>query len=123
MKKVKEIIKSKKYKKGKDSCGYKPIFILDNIPEIKANEKPNNIHLDKRGYFLIRIHNKQIEAGQVNKNNEMFRIIKGKNAEEIYTEIIKRKWISRLDHASYLGSELKKAELFLKGKIKKYVQE
>ena len=121
--KIAKVIKSKKYKKGKDRCGYEPIYILRNIPEIKAGKKPDFINLDKKGYFLVKVENGFIHAGQVNKRNEMFRIIKGKNAEDIYNEIIKRKWISGMEHAAYLGSELKKAELFLNKKLKKYVQE
>ena len=114
--KIARIIESKRKK-------HKPIFILKNIPEIIAGKKPEFIKLDRKGYFLIKAEGKYIYAGQVNKKNQMFRIIKGKNAEDIYNEIIKRKWISRMEHAAYLGSELKKAELFLNKKIKKYVQE
>ena len=93
---------------------HSPIFILKNIPEINAGKRPEFITLDKKGYFLIKVEKGFIYAGQVNKKNEMFRIIKGKNADDICHEMINRKWITRLDHAAYLGSELKKAELFLK---------
>jgi dihydropteroate synthase len=37
--------------------------------------------------------------------------ITGKTAKQIYEEILKRGLISRMEHATYLGSELEKAEI------------
>jgi len=49
-------------------------------------------------------------------------LIKGRNAEEIYSKIEEMNLITRLDHAAYLGSELKKAEIALRTG-KEYIQD
>ena len=48
--------------------------------------------------------------------------ISGKNAIDIYNTIIRKRLLTRLEHAAYLGKELYKAELALKYG-KKYKQE
>src|SRR3989344_2182593 len=99
MKKYSQILKSKKYKRGKDLCGYKPIYIIKNIKTIKARSwNEDDIKLDPKGYFLIRIHKNRIQVG-----------------------LIKRKMISRLDHAYYMGIKLERAEYCLKNK-KNFIQ-
>ena len=122
MKEYSKILKSKKYKEGKDLCGYKPVYIIKNIKTIKAKSwDEDDIKLDPKGYFLIRIYNNKIQTGLVNKKNEMVKIIEGKKAVDILHELIKRKMISRLDHAYYMGLKLERAEYCLKNK-KKFVQ-
>ena len=122
MKKYSQILKSKKYKRGKDLCGYKPIYIIKNIKTIKARSwNEDDIKLDPKGYFSIRIHKNRIQVGLVNKKNEMIKIIEGKKATDILHEIIKRKMISRLDHAYYMGIKLERAEYCLKNK-KNFIQ-
>ena len=49
-------------------------------------------------------------------------MIYGKTAKAIYDEIIKKKLVSRIEHAAYLGQELQKAEDALK-LGKNYVQD
>ena len=88
--------------------------------------------LDPKGYFLIRInYEKQIiEIAHVNndhKNNprvypDKAFVIHGKNAEEIYNTICKLDLVGFKEHAAYLGSELQKAEIAMKNKLK-YVQD
>ena len=122
MEKYSQILKSKKYKEDKDLCGYKPVYIIKNIKTIKAKSwNEDNIKLDPKGYFLIRLYEGKIQAGLVNKKNEMVKIIEGKKAVDILHEIIKRKMISRLDHAYYMGMKLERAEHCLKNK-KKFIQ-
>ena len=38
-------------------------------------------------------------------------IIRGETAKSVYDEIIKNGLVSRLEHATYLGAELQKAEI------------
>jgi dihydropteroate synthase len=48
--------------------------------------------------------------------------VMGKTAKAVYDEILKRGLISRMEHATYLGSELERAEIASKvGKT--YVQD
>ncbi len=79
---------------------------------------------DLKGYFLIRVNEKKkrIEAGFCTYKHIITKMIYGSNAIEIYNTIIRKKLISRLEHAGYLGKELYKAELALKYG-KKYRQE
>jgi len=49
-------------------------------------------------------------------------IIKGKTAEGIYAKIVEMGLITRLEHATYLGSELAKAEIALRTG-KEYIQD
>ncbi len=85
---------------------------------------------DPKGYFLIRINKNFIEAAYVKndhsnhpkKDLKKATVIKGKNAEEIYNTIIREKLVSLKEHAAYLGSELQKAEIAMKNKLK-YVQD
>ena len=79
---------------------------------------------DKKGYFLIRVNpeKKQIEVGFVSNKHIITKEIIGHYAIELYHTIVRKKLLTRLEHAAYLGKELYKAELALKYG-KRYVQE
>src|SRR3989344_6758369 len=92
---------------------------------IKASHDPiKEWRADPKGYFLIRVNEKKkrIEAGFCTYKHVITKMVHGTNAIEIYNTIIKKRLISLLEHASYLGKELYKAELALKYG-KKYRQE
>ncbi|OGY53551.1 MAG: hypothetical protein A2912_03710 [Candidatus Buchananbacteria bacterium RIFCSPLOWO2_01_FULL_40_23b] len=76
-------------------------------------------HPDPKGYCLIRINRKTntIEVGITNYKHIIIKKITGKYASEIYHTIIRNNLITKLEHASYLGKELYKAELALKYNI------
>lgn len=80
--------------------------------------------LDPKGYFLIKYdaEKKKLHAGYCTAQNELVAEIIGNNAEEVYMTILREGFVSRLDHAAYLGKELEKAELAMKLN-KKYVQD
>jgi len=84
--------------------------------------------LDPNGYFLIRTipENKEIEVGFCDKPNQVKVIVTGKTPLEIYSTILNKledsPYISRLDHAAYLGRELQKAYTALRLNIA-YVQD
>ena len=79
---------------------------------------------DERGYLLIRVdtEKKVIEVAHCTNEHIITKMITGTKADEIYHTIIRLQLISRMDHASYLGTELKKAEISLKTGVP-YVQE
>jgi len=89
-------------------------------------EKNKQLKFDDKGFFVILLDrdkqkiivehylNVEKEKGMTGKLNK---IIEGTNAEELCHTIIREGLISRLDHASYLGRELQKAEISLKSKI------
>ena len=97
---------------------YKFYRQTEKIKEIiKARHDPiKEWKADPKGYFLIRIDEKKkrIEAGLCTYKHIIIKMIYGISAIEIYNTIIRKKLISRLEHAAYLGKELYKAELALK---------
>ena len=87
--------------------------------------------MDPNGYFLIAVDRKNnlIRVGYCqftklgnNPVNDMVAEIVGKTAIEIVNTLIKKKYISSLQHAADMGIELCKAELALKYKLK-YIQD
>ena len=88
---------------------------LDGVPEIKQ-EKPLKFIRDKAGSFKITVDygttvsESRIIATHFKKNNADL-VITGHTAKEIYEEIITKELVTRMEHAAYLGSELKKAEI------------
>ena len=79
--------------------------------------------MDPKGYFLIRIDKKcnLIRVGycifsKLGKDpiHDMIAEITGRNAIEIVNTLIKKEFISTLQHAADMGIELHKAELALK---------
>lgn len=78
---------------------------------------------DPKGYFII-IPNKEKGAIVVEHHDGggLRHRITGRDAEEIYHTIVRMGWVSRHEHAAYLGRELAKAELALKHGIE-YEQE
>ncbi|MBS3116836.1 DUF4346 domain-containing protein [Candidatus Woesearchaeota archaeon] len=90
---------------------------------IKARHNPfKEWHPDSKGYFLIRVAHNRIEVGYVTTKHVISKMIYGTNAIELYNTIIRKKLLTRIEHAAYLGKEFYKAELALKYG-KKYIQE
>ena len=83
--------------------------------------------MDPKGYFLIAIDRKRklLKVGYCkftklgNKPiNDMVAVISGKTAIEIVNTLIRKKYISSLQHAADMGIELNKAEIALKYNLK-----
>ncbi|UCF45258.1 MAG: dihydropteroate synthase-like protein [Candidatus Bathyarchaeota archaeon] len=97
-----------------------------NSQVITATEKFEPAILDTAGVFritldrnegtIVALHFATLQADKPSN------IVKGRTAERVYTEIVERGLVTRLDHASYLGSELAKAEIALKTG-KEYIQD
>ena len=80
---------------------------------------------DNTSFLLIKINKekKEIVVGICSYNHELLEEFRGTIAQQIYNYILNNtSYISRLDHAAYLGKELKKAEIALK-ENKEYLQE
>ena len=99
---------------------------LDGVEQTRQIE-PMKFIRDKAGSFKInvdygtRVGNSQITATHFKKNKPDLVII-GHSAKEIYEEIISKGLVTRMEHAAYLGAELKKAEIaMVTGK--EYVQD
>jgi tetrahydromethanopterin S-methyltransferase subunit A len=77
---------------------------------------PMRIKLDKAGYFVINIENDALLVEHYNYQEELLRVIEGEDARSIYLTIVRNGWISRLDHAAYLGRQLARAEYSITNK-------
>lgn len=84
----------------------------------------DKVEMDKTGYFVIIPQSEKsiIVVEHYSYDNKLLRIIKGKDARNIYLTIIKNGWVTHLSHAAYLGKELMKAEISIKFGLK-YIQD
>ena len=98
----------------------------DGIPEVRQ-KMPMKFIRDKAGSFKINVdYGTTVEKSRITathfKKNKPDLVISGRTAQEIYEEIITEGLVTRMEHAAYLGSELKKAEIaMITGK--EYVQD
>jgi len=103
--------------------------IKENIPA--KYDKIKDWVIDPKGYFLIKIDKEAnlIRVGYClftklgsNQIHDMIAEVTGKTAIEIINTLIKKDFISTLQHAADMGIELHKAELALKYNLK-YIQD
>lgn len=96
----------------------KPQPHLPKVPHplTAAFKDPNQVKLDKEGYFVIvpKAETGHILVEHYSNQNELLHIIQGENARDLYWTILEGGWVSELSHAAYLGKELMAAELSLK---------
>jgi len=107
----------------------KKVKSFEVIPA-KKHDDYRDFVLDDGCYVLIKIYRKtgNIGVGICDYEHSILKEFRGKRVQDIYHTIFaysnhhKKNWFKRLDHAAYLGKELKKAEIaLLTGKD--YVQE
>ncbi|VAX29441.1 hypothetical protein MNBD_IGNAVI01-167 [hydrothermal vent metagenome] len=98
----------------------KPAF-SDNTVSVSTNEiitarNPERLVLDKKGFFVIitRKDENKIYVEYYANDGTLLETVEGNDAASIYYTIIEKGFVSKLDHAAYLGKELTKAEYFLK---------
>ncbi|MEK6935104.1 MAG: DUF4346 domain-containing protein [Nanoarchaeota archaeon] len=99
-----------------------PIKIPKNLNFIEVEDFNKPIVMDKKCFLLIRLKNEKIEVGICNYKYEMIKAYRGKDNFALAKKILDDGWISRLDHAAYLGRELANAKNCLENG-KEYVQE
>ena len=88
---------------------------MDSPERVTAvGEDPQRIKLDKAGYFVINIESERFLVEHYDYKDHLLRVIEGADARSIYLTIVRNEWVSRLDHAAYLGRQLTKAEYQLK---------
>jgi tetrahydromethanopterin S-methyltransferase subunit A len=81
---------------------------------IAADDVTHDLVSDKAGDFKISIAERCIVVEHYNKKDELLRVIEGARARSICLTLIRNGWISKLDHAAYLGRELSRAESALR---------
>ncbi len=89
----------------------------------------NNLILDPKGYFLIRIKGNQIEVGfckyqdmVLNKSNKVLKQFSSSNTEEILNWIENNNLTTKANHLEYLKKELKRAKECMENNLE-YIQE
>jgi len=98
-----------------------PFLQSQDLPDIAAEQAavdivpaesfdPQKIKLDKAGYFVITIENTSLRVEHYSYKEKLLRVIEGDDGRDIYLTIVKNGWVSRLDHAAYLGRQLARAE-------------
>lgn len=73
---------------------------------------PKRMVPDPSGYFVVYVDRARacLSLEHYQAIGLLDGVISGHTAAELYTPVIERGWISRLDHAAYLGRELARAE-------------
>lgn len=66
---------------------------------------------DKAGKYIIGTDKNSIVVEHYNSKGELLRLIQGKTARDLCIMLIRNGWVSRLDHAAYLGREFMLAEI------------
>ena len=100
------------------------------VSTFKVTQCPEYSHIrdykqDPSCYLLINIdrEKEEIIVKVCDYKNQVLEEFRGKMAQQVYNCILnQRGYVTRLDHAAYLGKELKKAEIALKTG-KDYLQE
>jgi tetrahydromethanopterin S-methyltransferase subunit A len=69
-----------------------------------------DLQIDKAGEYVVRAEKKSILVEHYNSKGELLRIVEGTTARDVCLTLIRNGWVSRLDHAAYLGRELTLAE-------------
>jgi tetrahydromethanopterin S-methyltransferase subunit A len=87
----------------------------ESVPRVIATApSPDRIKLDKGGYFVISIDDGAILVEHYDYRERLQHVIEGNDARTIYWTLINNGWVTKLDHAAYLGKELARAELSIK---------
>lgn len=87
----------------------------EDVPVVHATyHDPDRIKLDPEGYFVIHVESGELLVEHYSYKEQRLRIIKGTTAREICLTIAENGWLSRIDHACYLGKELTRAEMSMR---------
>ncbi|MFN8615262.1 MAG: hypothetical protein U0003_05060 [Vampirovibrionales bacterium] len=82
------------------------------VPIITGQHNPA-ITEDPLGYVVITTESDSktpLVAEYFSTDGRRQGIVKGESPKAVYTRLIQEKWVSRLDHAAYIGQELARAE-------------
>jgi dihydropteroate synthase-like protein len=87
---------------------------IEKAAEVIRAEAGEKFRPDLRGFFKIFLDRSEIVAAFYTGEDRPKIVIRGRTADGICHEIIKRGLVSEIGHAAYLGRELQKAEIALK---------
>jgi len=88
---------------------------VDGVPRlIVAENSAYEWAPDKAGGFQIKIERETIVVEHRSAKEQLLRVVQGASARDICLTLIRNGWVSKLDHAAYLGYELMRAEAALR---------
>ena len=95
------------------------------MKKIEAEKRVEEWVMDEKGYFLIdpRVEEGVIYAHHYTADKKYHCSIEGSDAESMYYTILREGLVGSLMHAAYLGSELQKAEVFIRYMNGNYIQD
>lgn len=90
-------------------------FVNLLVPRFRV-EQPSPLVLDKAGYFVVYPERRTdlLVVEHYTNKGVLDCVLDGRSAGALYSEVIARELVSRLDHAAYLGRELARAEASLR---------
>ena len=104
------MLKEKRWTENKYTLNEDYLQTLSGIGETEFDPDQTgwfNIHVDRKENQIIAVfYPSGSEAPNI--------VIKGDDSRVVYQTIIRKKLITKLDHAAYLGKELEKASIALK---------
>jgi tetrahydromethanopterin S-methyltransferase subunit A len=79
-------------------------------------EGPDRLVLDPAGYLVVTPDRRRglIALEHYGNDGVLRTVIEGKQAEDLAATVFRKKLVTRLDHAAYIGRELTRAEIALK---------
>ena len=79
-------------------------------------ERPGHLVLDPAGYLVVTPDRRRDLIAVEHYDNEgvLRAVVEGRRAEDLAATLLRKKLVTRLDHAAYLGRELTRAEIALK---------
>ncbi len=81
------------------------------VPRVAASAPlPDRIKLDRAGYFVITVDGRTIQLEHYDYREHLLHLTEGRDARTLYWTLISNGWVTKLDHAAYLGKELARAE-------------
>ena len=92
--------------------GPAPPFAPREGVTIVRGHLPARMVADPAGYFVVYVDRRRglLSLEHYTNAGVLDAVVEGRSAVEVYTPVIERGLISRLDHAAYLGRELARAE-------------
>ena len=91
------------------------------VIKVRRYDDIKDFKIDNGCYVLIRVYRDthEIGVGICDYNHAILKEFRGRRSQDLYTAIFdyseknNKNWFKRLEHAAYLGKELKKAEICL----------
>lgn len=95
-----------------------------NVVAQEAGFLPERVKPDPAGYFVVYVDPRRrcLTLEHYRCDGILDAIFTAESAAELYTPVVERRLVTRLDHAAYLGRELSRAEEALQ-RGEKYVQD